>query len=233
MESAKKIPAFIYLDKNGFYFFQDGLPTIVSMAFLQTSVRDMDIINATSLATQIKSFADQYHIVPSNITIILSPNITFEKDIVDVPAQGRDEAVRNFIDTIPFESVLSRSFPIDKGVKVIGCNDELYVELKVAFEKVSSTIENIVPYQMLGADQALMKEFTQENATQLVRRLDRLKQFSLAVVVKEKPQTPQATKETTDSQKPKKNNTRLIVMAVIFVILFAILGYMLLNMPKN
>ena len=86
---------------------------------------------------------------------------------------------------------------------------------------------------MLGTDQGLLKEFTQENGTQLLRRLDRLRQFSLAVAVKEKPQTPQATKETTDVAKPKRNNTRLIGMVIVFVVLFAILGYMLMNMPKN
>ena len=232
MESTKKIPAFIYLDKNGFYFFQDNLPTIVSMAFIETSIKDMDVINSNSLSAQIKSFVEQYQILPSTITLILSPNITFEKDIVDVPIQSRDEAIKSFVETVPFESVLSRSFPIDKGLKVIGFNEDLYLELKIAFEKIASTIENAIPYQMLGADQALMREFTKENAAQLLRKLDRLKQFSLVTTEKEKPQAPQNTKESTNT-KPKTISPRLIAMAVVFVILFAILGFMIMNMGKT
>ena len=77
MESNKKQPAILYLDKNGFYFYEVGLPSVVSLAFLATSVRDMDVINGASIMTQVKSFIEQYQIPQGIINIIVSPNITY------------------------------------------------------------------------------------------------------------------------------------------------------------
>ncbi len=228
MENTKKQPAILYLDKNGFYFYEEGLPGVISLAFLATSVRDMDVINGASIMTQVKSFIDQYKIPLGVINIIVSPNITFEKDFVDLTSDALEEKTKNFVDTIPFESVMSKKYPIEKGVKVIGWNEELYLELKMSFEKNSFVIDQVIPYQLLGSDQALIQNFTQENAAQLLRRVDHLKQFTMLTVPKEKPQVTQNADDK-KSSKPKQSKTRLYVMGGIFVILFIILGYMLLN----
>lgn len=228
MEFNKKQPALLYLDKKGFYYYQSGLQNIISLAFLETSVKDMEIINGISIMNQIKTFVEQYQISPATITIIVSPNVTFEKGIVGLEMGERDEQVKKFIDTIPFESVLSKSYPIEKGVKVMGINEDLYVELKISFEKCSFSIENVIPYQLLGNDQALIQNLTAENASQLLKKIGNLKQYTLLNVEKEK--TQNVNNSSTNAQtgtKPKKSNIRLYLMIGVFVILFAILGFML------
>ncbi len=228
MESNKKQPAILYLDKNGFYFYEVGLPSVVSLAFLATSVRDMDVINGASIMTQVKSFIEQYQIPQGIINIIVSPNITFEKDFVDVSPDAIEEKIKNFVDTIPFESVMSKQYPIEKGFKVIGWNEELYLELKVSFEKNSFIVDQVIPYQMLGSDQALIQNLTQDNALQLIKHADRLKQFTMLNIQKEKIQISQNPDEKKQI-KPKQSKTRLYLMIAVFVILFGILGFMLLN----
>lgn len=227
MEFNKKQPALLYLDKNGFYFYVEGLPNIVSLAFLATSVKDMDVINGTSIMSQIKSFIEQYSIPPSTITIVLSPNVTFEKDIIGLTPEAQEEQVKNFTDTIPFESVLSKQYPIEKGVKVIGSNEELYLELKISFEKCSFAIDHVIPYQLLGNEQPLIQNLTLENASQFLHHIDRLKQFTmLTVPTKAQGATIQ---QNTKELKPKPNRTRLYAMAAVFLVLFGILAYMLLK----
>jgi len=228
METNKKQHAILYLDKNGFYFYEVGLSSVVSLAFLATSVKDMDVINGANIVTQIGSFIEQYQIPPSLVTIIVSPNITFEKDFFDLISDTLEEKIKKFIDTIPFESIMAKQYPIEKGVKVIGWNEELYLELKSSFEKYSFILDAVIPYQLLGSDQALIQNFTQDNATQLLRRIDRLKQFSMLTVQKEKLPTSSDQHDKKDT-KPKKKNVRLYAMAITFVVLFAILGYMLLK----
>mgnify|MGYP001249560862 FL=1 len=98
MENTKKQPAILYLDKNGFYFYEEGLASVISLAFLATSVKDMDVINGASIMTQIKSFIDQYKIPLGIINIIVSPNITFEKDFVDLTSDALEEKTKNFVD---------------------------------------------------------------------------------------------------------------------------------------
>lgn len=228
MDFTKKQPALLYLDKNGFYFFENGLPTVVSMAFLETSVKDMDVVNGASILTQVKNFVDQYHLTPASITIVLSPNITFEKEITGLPTEEQEDAVKKFIDTIPFESTMTKNYPIEKGVKVIGYNDDLYQELKMSFEKAGLSIDMVIPYQLLGNDQQLIQNLTLDNASQFLRKVGNYRQISMLAFEKDKvvPQQTSAKKEP----QTKKNNVRLFAMIGIFLVLFAVLGFMLLNM---
>lgn len=228
MENIKRQPALLYLDKNGFYFYEVGLPSVVSMAFLATSVKDMDVINGASIMNQVKAFVDQYHIPPAIVTIIVSPNITFEKDFVDLITEALEEKSKIFIDTIPFESVMTKQYPIEKGVKIIGWNEELYLELKISFEKCAFVVEHVIPYQLLGSDQSLIQNLTQDNALQILKHIDHLKQFTMLNLQKEKTQAIQE-QENKQISKPKSKKTRLYVMAGVFILLFGILGYMLLN----
>lgn len=230
MEFTKKQPAFLYLDKNGFYYFETGLAQVLSLAFLATSVKDMDVINGASIMSQIKGFIDQYALQPASITVILSPNITFEKDIVDLAHEAQEEEIKKFTDTIPFDSVLSKEYPIERGVKVIGCNDDIQLELKISFEKNAFSVDSVVPYQLMGQDQAFIRNLTLENATQLLKRVDHLKQYSMVVVEKDKSPIEQNSTDKKEQPKQKKISMRLIVMAVIFIVLFGILGIMLLRM---
>ena len=228
MESNKKQPALLYLDKNGFYFYVTGLPSVISLAFLATSVKDMDVINGASIMNQIKTFIEQYKILPCTITFIISPNITFDKDFIDLTTEEYEDKSKIYIDTIPFENVMSKAYPIEKGFKVIGWNEELYLELKISFEKCGFIVDQVIPYHLLGADQPLIQNLTQDNAAQLLRKIDHLKQFTMLRVQKDKQQVVQ-NQDGKKESKSKKNYTRLIAMGIIFVILFAILAFMLLK----
>ncbi len=231
MEFTKKQPAFIYLDKNGFYFFENGMTQVISLAFLATSVKDMDVINGGSLMTQVKGFIDQYKLSPAAATIIFSPNITFEKDIVDLAHDQQEEEIKKFLETVPFDSVLSKEYPINKGVKIIAVNEDIYMELKMAFEKNAWSVDNAVAYQMMGQDQTFIRNLTPDNAAQLVKRLYHLKQATLLTVEKEKFQPIEMSSDNKkEMTKTKKVNVRLFAMIGIFGILFVVLGFMIINM---
>lgn len=229
MEFTKKQPALIFLDKNGFYFFEVGLPNVITLAFSEGSVKDMDVISGSTLEEQIKSFIEQYHIAPASITMVISPNITFEKDFPEAPVEELSEQIKKFVDTVPFERVLSKKYTIDKGVKVIGCNEDLYLELKQSFEKNGFSIDNIIPYQVLGVDQPLIQNLTTDNASQFLKRVGNLRQITMLDIEKVKGQIDRSNIVEGKEEKPKKNNTRIYVMAGFFVVLIGILAFMLLK----
>ena len=56
----------------------------------------------------------------------------------------------------------------------------------MAFEKNSSSVDNAVAYQMMGQDQVYIRNLTPDNAIQLLKRLDHLKQVTMLTVEKEK-----------------------------------------------
>lgn len=233
MDFSKKPTALLYLDSKGFYFYEPAIANILSLTFSQTAVRDMDVIDAAELETQIKNFVTQYQVAPSSISIVLSPNLTFEKEIVGLTPEEQQETEKKFIDTIPFDDALTRSYPIPKGVKVIGCNNDLYREIKSSFVKLGFLADALIPYQFLGSDQALLQNLLVDNIATLLRKIDRYKQYNL---VQEKPKViaPAPTAATaapnTPAAKPSANKMRLYAMIGVFVVLFAILGYMLMHM---
>lgn len=222
----------MYLDSKGFYFYEPSIGNLVSLTFSETSVKDMDVLNGAELATQIKTFVGQYQITPASISIVLSPNLTFEKEIVGLAPEEQEEEVKKFTDTIPFESTLTRLYPISKGVRVVGCNEDLYAELKMGFVKLGFTIESLIPYQFLGGDQALLQNLLVDNIATLLRKVDRYKQYTLLPQDKTKIQpSSSATPTQGGSAKPSASNKiRLYAMVGVFVLLFAILGYMILHM---
>lgn len=228
MEFNKKNSALLYLDKNGFYFFETGLQNIISSSFPETIIRDMDVINSVALQDQIKVFIEQYQLKPAAITIILSPHITFEKEFVDLKPEEQEENIQKFVDTIPFDIVISKTYQIEKGVKVIGSNKELYDELKKGFEKNSFSVDCIIPYQLLGTDQTLIQNLIPENALLFLKHLDRLRHLTMITVIK--PSTMENTARHSVQDKTKPNKKRLIIMALVFIMLFIILGFMIINM---
>lgn len=227
MDLINKKQVLLYLDRGGFYFYEMGQPNIASMGFLPTSVRDLDVIDVASFESQIKAFVEQSKLAPGEITIVISPNIIFEKDILITEVEKQKEAVDKFLESIPFENVASTTIPIENGVKAIGINEELYLSVKNGFEKLGSSVESVLPYHSLGTDTFLLSNLTAENASVLLKKVDRLKQFSL---LQNKPKEPiSSTTNTQGKPLPKKNSIRLYAMVSIFTVLFAILGLMLLK----
>lgn len=227
MDIANRKQILLYLDRGGFYFYEMGQSNIVSMGFLPTSVRDLDVIDVISLESQIKTFVESTKLAPGEITIVISPNIIFEKDILITEVEKQKEAVDKFLETIPFESVASTIIPIEKGVKVIGINEELYLSIKNGFEKLGSSVESVLPYHSLGTDMFLLNNFTTDNASILLKKVDRLKQFSL---LQDKLKTPISLDINSQGKPlPKKNSIRLYAMIGVFAVLFVILGFMLLK----
>ncbi len=228
MDFSKKQPALLYLDVNGFYFYESGTSSVVSMGFLPESVKDMDVINPTTLENQVKAFIEQGKITPCNISIILSPNLIFEKEILVTDVEKQKVEIAHYLDNLPFENVASSDTPLEKGVKVFAVNEELFTSLHTAFSKFGSAVENVILYSSLGNDAQLINNLTPENANLLIKKMDKLKQLSL---LKQRPKTtPTPEQKPTEATAKKKQSPRIYVMAVFLLVLLGILGYMLLTL---
>lgn len=231
MDFSNKKQALLYLDRNGFYFYQVGFSNIISLGFSETSVKDLDIVDDKSLENQIQAFSVQNKLVPNNITIIISPNLIFEKDILSLDPQQQKEAIEKFINTVPFNNVATYNYNFDKGIKVIGVNEDLYLAIKNGFEKIGSNVSLVLPYHSLGSDAALLNNFTVANISQLLKRVERLRQFNLLHAKILNTQPSQTTPNSTNGKKPKIN-IRTIAMGGFLLVLLLVLGYMLLNLDK-
>lgn len=235
MEFSNKKQALIYLDRNGLYYFELGLLSVFSLSFLETSVKDLDLVDEKSLDNQIQGFFNQNHLSPSNISIIISPNIIFEKDLINLDPNLQKGEIDKFLDTIPFANVASEIYPIEKGVKVIGVNEDLFLAVKNSFEKIGCVASLIIPYHALGNDSQLLNNFSTENLTQLIKRVDKFRSFNLlklkiAEAEPTLPTEPSALNNKTGLM--FKKNKRAIILGGVFLLLIGILVFMVMNMNK-
>lgn len=228
MEFSSKKQALLYLDRNGFYYYELGFPTVQSLAFSESSVKDLDLVDEKSLDNQIQGFLAQNKLSTSIISMIISPNIIFEKDIYTIDPIQQKEEIDKFINTVPFANVSTENFPIDKGVKAIGVNEDLFLAIKNSFEKLGCVASLILPYHALGADASLLSSFTTNNLSQLLRKLDHFKEFNLLrLKILDTPATSTAPAQTTQTN--AKSNMRVFIMAGALLVLVGIMIYMLLT----
>lgn len=226
----KKQPAILFLDRNRFDFAVSGSPNVLGFQFNETIVSSLEVVNLEALEAGIKQFIDQNAIPPVNITIILSPNVVFEKDIAEtVLLEQKEEEAQKFWDSVPFEDINSKSIKMGNGERIIVVNNGLCEALRTGFEKAGSSIEMIVPYEALGQDLWNITALDAQNSQEIMKRIDSFKQYAFDLQSSEKTvsKNNSETKGATNSPRKTPPKTRLYVMAGVFILLVLVLIFLL------
>ncbi|HKC05026.1 MAG TPA: hypothetical protein VKC54_04105 [Patescibacteria group bacterium] len=101
---------------------------IVVLEFPPEVVRDIDIKNKEALANLVITFIQANKITPAQIFFVLSESVCFSKDfkVADSLNTTRVDAdVQSFIDSIPFNSVISKIYKTPTTYRVVGSNQDL------------------------------------------------------------------------------------------------------------
>lgn len=237
--------AVLYLLPNGFYYFQEQLSSVLSVAIPKEVLSDLEVKDVEKFSALLQTFVSSYKLSPSSIAIILSPWMVFEEDIQASPAtdasvkkdnflvtpvvnhtselqEGVSQDVEHFLSLVPFENVLSRVFPAQKGVKVIAANEDVVRILGETFFQFGSEISSVVPYFAIPGLSFETSGFSIEYASLALSRFESLKQFTLLNQAVAKPKEESASV----AEKPisqKKESKRLFVLIGLFVILIGAL----------
>jgi hypothetical protein len=187
----------------------------------------MDVISAVDLENQIKLFVEQNNIPPSNILIIVSPNVVFEKDIEGMPSDTREAQVQRFLDTVPFENLYTLTFPTAQGIHVIAVNKGLCETLKNSFIKIGSTVDSIIPYSALGPDGTNLTALSADVGRQLIKKVDSVRHSGFPLEKPTQSTTSPSPKDT--SVAPKKRNIRLYVMIGFLAVITVFLLFLIVN----
>ena len=225
MDFNKRQQAFLYLGRDKFDFYGTGFGNVLTFPFSQITMRDLEILNDIQLQTEIEQFVQQYNIPPENITLIFAPTVLFEKDIVTTsPA----EDTQKFLDSVPFENILSSTIPIENGVRVFAANKSFYEILQTTFSKNGSIIETVIPYFVFGQDYTMLDALDAQIASNLLKRIDSIKKLTMIQPKIDQPQT-QDSSEVKNNPNKKQAKIRLYGMIGLFSLLLLILGIMLFN----
>lgn len=265
----------LYLEKDKLSLYNSSLAEVVSLPFAEGVIQDLSVLNQETLTTQLQGWLDQLKLPEGQVVMVLAASVYFRKDITltaETKEQDphKDPAVRLFLESIPFESYLSRVFPTPEGVplgasqapangategaplgaaqetagvnnnhtpavRVVATNKNLYGPIIDIFVKNKLSITQIAPVFVLG-DQFEGQNFDLEMGKLAFKSRDLLRSSNLLSNnganngnrSKSKGNSL-SIKKSEGPNNQKKGNRRLILLAVAFTSLLAILVWVVLS----
>lgn len=245
---ATKQSGIILLHRDSFQVYSPYLTTILEFRFVPEIIRDLDVINKDLLENLIKLFITNSKIPPSNMQLVIADNAAFIKDFAASAPPSPQPGVtpvssQNFIDElkveadkftehVPFENVVSKTFPWNNGLRVFAVNQELYEDIKNSFEKNGFTIDVVIPGFLLG-NLSISPTIDIGLAATLPEKINGLRQNNLLTKAIREDETQDSDEQEQDTGEHKppvemrmpqgKDKKRLYVMVGVFVVLIIIL----------
>lgn len=211
----------LYLERNRLQMYSLSKPAVLLFDIPATIAHDIEVFNTAELHKTLINFIKTNALPPTDYMLVLAQNVLFEKDFV--PANPVEQ--KKFLDSVPFEIVSTKEFPITGGIRVVAANSDFYSSVVDILQENGSHVEAVIPYfsvspQMSGIDQ---------NVVALVlNQFNQLKRSSLMPT--QGPElvitNPEADRK---AEAKKKDNKTLIYSIPLFALLIGVLGFMLLR----
>lgn len=223
----------VLLDRNGFSVFQDTLTAILRFNFSPETVSNLDILNRERFSSLVSSFISANKITPSSLTVVLTDDAVYEKDLSQssqVLASNagalavndkQQEEIQKFLENVPFEDVLAKVIRTEKMVMAVGTNKNLITAITESFSNAGFIAEAVIPGFLYGPGLNFSKGLTPENAQAVLQRGEILRLGNLLMGEKETlPQSPNLGEEV---KQKKPQNIRTYILVAVFVFLLIIL----------
>lgn len=217
--SNKDVSLIVYIDSNRAYFYSESLGNVLQLEFPPDVVSDLEIISKDKFLQLFNVFIQRnikgLGLSKFNVILVFSPNTTFDKDMAPILNKDIDEQEQEFIGLVPFEEVITKSFILNKGTRVVVINSDFYSMLDDIFRKNKLIISLVLPYSVL---QVVHPEFgKQMDFAVLLQKADSFKQYNMVDVQKDQ------SRHKNEKKGGKKVNKRLIIMAVVFAVLLLVM----------
>ncbi len=227
----------LFLDKDGFDLYTPTQESFIRFTFPQNIVQDMEVLNEDALVAQITVLLTNANIPPSTVVILISQSLLFVQDIQTVfPSEEENkppktltgveqqQKIQLFLDTVPFESIESKAFPLEDTIRIVATNKTIYDTIIIAFEKSGYIIKAVIPAFILGAANE-GEGLNDEVIATVIKNNELLKQQSFTIPSQEIiPQTPEEKKKEFLSL--PKQYAKLYTYGGVFIILLSILSIM-------
>lgn len=213
----------ILLERDRLEFFSPSIPDILIFEFKKDLVNDLELLNQSGLELQLKAFINQYKIPQSELAIILSDSICFEKDNSDTDDTKQAAIVQNFLDIVPFENSGHKIFKLKKGYRIVAANKNLYRAINDALGNMGFTVIGVVPSSILGIT---IQNLDEASARFIAEKANLIKQQTMIAPEQEIIKGPTEEKKVFGVR-------RIIMLVAIFAVLISIMIYLLNNQAKE
>jgi len=140
----------LFINRNTFQIFGGTLTGIVTIEVPESILRDGDVISEDGAYTLIKQMVKQYILTGSQLFIVLSDISYYEKIFSSVETTQLENDVLNFFNVVPYESLLTKVYDIEKIKRALAVNKALYETIRQGFSLQGIPIKAIVPACVLG-----------------------------------------------------------------------------------
>ncbi len=231
MGDNKTQKAVVFVTKSGLQFCGSYSKNIPSYSFDQKLVRDLDVVDVGTLQTQIQGFISQNKLVPAPVLFLFSEPICFYQDLKETDGARLKISISEFVNTVPFETVLTRVYKIKEGVRIVSINEKLYREIAQAFEASGFVSLGVVPSFVLGDRLSTATSLDANVAKQALANIDVIREqsFLAAEEVVEEEGGEEKTIEKPTGKKGFKITRNLVIFGVVFVVLIGVLIFLLLR----
>ena len=204
-----------YIDSDKILFYQGASGSLIQLDFPPDVLSYLDLLRKEKFEELIESFLEQNKLSGENTILIYSSAAAFEKDFEESQAGKDDTEIQKFIDIVPFEDVLSKTYKLNKKVKVVAVNNRVYESIRSVLEKRNFLIYAVIPGSVL---QETFSELAQNmDLGFILKKIDSIKQYSM--INGSSPSNPALEKKP----EGKKQNKRLYALGGMFAILLLIL----------
>ena len=162
----------LFLVRDRFYLY-DG-SAVLTLEFPPNIVHDVDVKDRDGLHDLITSFIQNNKLVPAQIFFVLSEAVCFSKDFsIGSPADaGKIEAeTKEFIDAIPFSSVVAKVYKTPTTIRVVGSNQDFIDTIFVALEAKGFGISALIPANIFP-DFGTAPDLNPETAQNILNKRD-------------------------------------------------------------
>jgi len=212
--ASKKLPTgILFIDNSRIDVYNYAKNVVLSLDFPQEVIKYSELLDHEKLHLLIKSFIETNKLPLSSLIVVLAKNILFQKDFVkDQETEGQQELLaQDFIDNVPFESVGSKIVPLEKGIRVIAANADLYESVMSTFQQSGFSIQSLLPVTLFG-DEIQIERLTTESEKLFSGKSESLRKYSLI----SDSGNFVAGKEAEVIK--KKNNTMIIASVIMFMV---------------
>ena len=117
--------AVILLDKNQIFVFNGN--DFLTLDVPEAVVRDIDIVDKSGFDSLVDTFIKTKKLNSAPVWLILADGICFSKDVAETDPAKIESEIKDFLDAVPFDKVISKRYRAGNGVRMIAANQE-YIE---------------------------------------------------------------------------------------------------------
>ena len=218
MDHSQKQAAILYIEPNRIFFYE-STSGLLQLDLNPEIISDLEVINKENFYNLFKTFIESNGILPATTVVLISPSVSFEKDFV--PNEKLEADIQSFLESVPFENIVSRAIKMDKKTKVVSVNRDIIELIQEGLDRQKFQLAAAVPLSVL---QETIPELSSNiDLKVILAKVDAIKQYSL-LVEEEKRETLTAKKEN-----PFKNKRLLILFGIFGLLLLILVSLILAN----